>query len=162
MSNCLFFFCLFVRAISLYKFFATRSDIFALLPFLWVILVIIFDTLDFDKPQNLAFIRYISGTSILKNQLIFILVLFAHIYEIFFGLALNKRQVKTEALAVLNLNLASSFIRVLSCLIYSNVSAFIYYIALFFQSNRFSFLPFLVSFFAYANPIPTYLTNISV
>lgn len=67
MSNCLFFFCLFVQAISLYKFFTTRSDIFALLPFLLVILVLIFDTLDFDKPQNLAFIRYISGTSILKN-----------------------------------------------------------------------------------------------
>lgn len=67
MSNCLFSFCLSAQATSLYKFFPTRSDIFALLPFLLVILVIIFGTLGFDKPRNQAFIHYILGTSTLKN-----------------------------------------------------------------------------------------------
>lgn len=67
MSHCLFFFCLSVWAIRLYKFFTIQSDIFVILPFLLVILVIIFDTLNFDRPQNLAFIQYILRTSILKN-----------------------------------------------------------------------------------------------
>lgn len=62
MSSYLFFFFIFKWVTILYKFSTPLSDIFAILPFLLVVLVIIFGILDSDRPQNLASIHCISRT----------------------------------------------------------------------------------------------------